>query len=383
MKIIIFFLLNASPLLLFAQPDTIFTINGQLKNMKDTVQWVYLSYLKNEHRVNDSVAVKDNHYTFKGGLTEPAKGTLAAKYQSKDSLLNVTVPERDMISFFMETGDINIKSVDSFAHATVKGGKANKEFVKLQAQLNPYKEKEKPLEDKSDEAEKNNDTETLNKIEEELDVIDSTIYEDVYGAYARQNINSPIALYALQLYARYDFRNMSKVEPLFNQLPETLRNSNAGKTFKERMEIAKKTAPGMMAMDFTQPDTSGNAVTLSSFRGKYVLLNFWASWCPHCKKNNPYLVKAFNKYKDKSFAILSVSVDKQGQKEKWLKGIHDDNLTWTHVSDLKLWDNAVAKQYGITAIPQNFLIDPDGKIIARNLLKEKLDNKLAEIFAKE
>ncbi len=296
-------MLNASPLLLFAQPDTIFTINGQLKNMKDTVQWVYLSYLKNEHRVNDSVAVKDNHYTFKGGLTEPAKGTLAAKYQSKDSLLNVTVPERDMISFFMETGDINIKS--------------------------------------------------------------------------------PIALYALQLYARYDFRNLSKVEPLFNQLPETLRNSNAGKTFKERMEIAKKTAPGMMAMDFTQPDTSGNAVTLSSFRGKYVLLNFWASWCPHCKKNNPYLVKAFNKYKDKSFAILSVSVDKQGQKEKWLKGIHDDNLTWTHVSDLKLWDNAVAKQYGITAIPQNFLIDPDGKIIARNLMKEKLDNKLAEIFAKE
>src|SRR6266496_3166775 len=387
MKKTIFFLLIVAPFLLYGQKDTTLIINGTLKNIKDTVQWLYLSYLANYNRVTDSAMVKDNAYSFTRKFIDPGKATLTATYQSSDSDLMKTVPERDVITFFLEPGTINITSVDSFANTIIKAGKANIEFAKLLKQLKPYEDKEKHLGDAYDLAEKKYDSATLmdirTKLEIELDANDSIRSENVYHTYAKKNLNSPIALYTLQVYARYDFKNVEKVDPLFNRLPESVKSSNAGNHFKERIEIAKKLLPGKIALDFTQTDTSDNFVTLSSFRGKYVLLNFWASWCPHCRKDNPYLVKAFNKYKDKSFAILSVSVDKQGQKEKWLKGIHDDNLTWTHVSDLKLWDNAVAKQYGITAIPQNFLIDPDGKIIARNLMKEKLDNKLAEIFAKE
>ena len=133
-------------------------------------------------------------------------------------------------------------------------------------------------------------------------------------------------------------------------------------------------------MDFTQNDTLGNPVSLSSFKGKYVLVDFWASWCGPCRRENPNVVKTFNAYKDKPFTILSVSLDQPNAKDKWIKAIHDDNLTWTHVSDLQFWNNAVAKQYGIQAIPQNLLLDPQGKIIAKNLRSETLSEKLAEVF---
>jgi len=121
-------------------------------------------------------------------------------------------------------------------------------------------------------------------------------------------------------------------------------------------------------------------VQLSSLRGKYLLIDFWASWCGPCRQENPNVVKVFNQYKDKNFHILGVSLDREGQKEKWMKAIHDDKLTWTHVSDLKFWNNAVSRQYGIQAIPQNLLLDPQGKIIAKNLRGEALVKKMQELL---
>jgi len=141
--------------------------------------------------------------------------------------------------------------------------------------------------------------------------------------------------------------------------------------------IRKSLAPSK-APDFTQPDASGKPVALSSFKGKYVLLDFWASWCGPCRKDNPNVVKAYNEFKDKNFTVFGVSLDQN--KDAWLKAIQQDGLIWTHASDLKFWNNEAAALYGVQAIPANFLIDPDGNIIAQDLHGEEIAETLRRVI---
>jgi peroxiredoxin len=137
-------------------------------------------------------------------------------------------------------------------------------------------------------------------------------------------------------------------------------------------------ATSSIPADFTQNDVNDKPVSLSSFKGQYVLLDFWASWCGPCRRENPNVVKAYNRFKDKNFTILGISLDQD--KAKWLKAISDDNLPWTHVSDLKGWGNVVGQQFQVQSIPANFLLDPTGKIIGSNLRGEELEKKLEEVL---
>jgi thiol-disulfide isomerase/thioredoxin len=210
-------------------------------------------------------------------------------------------------------------------------------------------------------------------------VIEKGMDDTVYAPFARNHPESPLALYILQLYAQDD-PDAPVLRTIFDGLSPAVRGSKAGKGFDEKLTMTAKTSVGAIAMDFTQNDTLDKPVSLSSFRGKYVLLDFWASWCGPCRLENPTVVGAYAKYHSKGFAILSVSLDKAGDKEKGLKAIHADKLVWTHVSDLQFWNNAVAVKYGVQSIPQNFLIDPQGKIIAKGLRGDELAQKLSEIY---
>jgi peroxiredoxin len=169
-----------------------------------------------------------------------------------------------------------------------------------------------------------------------------------------------------------------KTEMLYNMLEPKIKATAMGQYIAQQVAEGKVNGNGSILPDFSQPDTSGIPVKLSSLRGNYVLVDFWASWCGPCRQENPNLVAAFNKYKSKKFTVLGVSLDKA--KEAWMDAIHVDGLTWTHISDLQGWQNSVAQQFQIFNIPQNILIDPDGKVIGKNLRGPALERKLAKVL---
>ena len=357
-----------------------FTINGDVSKIKEPIVKVFLSYRANGVSTEDSVEVKNGKYAFKGTVADPVIAYLRAEYKKDTSTTSVRAffYERDMTTVFIENSAIAVANVDSFGNAIVKGSKAHAEYIKLKASNKDINDKMQSLNNEYGALYEKKDEEGMKKLEAEFEKLDAEM-KVRNKQYLQKNTNSIIALYIFNQYAGYDI-NPDDAEPIFLSLSESIRNSAGGKEIQAKIETAKKTGIGRMAMDFTQNDTLGNPVTLSSFRGKYLLLDFWASWCGPCRAENPNVVAAFNQYNSKGFDVLSVSLDQPNGKEKWLKAIHDDKLTWTHVSDLKFWNNQVSVMYGIQAIPQNFLIDPQGKIIGKNLRAEALNQKLQEIF---
>jgi len=188
---------------------------------------------------------------------------------------------------------------------------------------------------------------------------------------------SPVTPFIIYVTSPVD-NNISGVEARYEALQPVAKETFYGREIAKLIASSKVGLEGTQAIDFTQNDTANKPVSLSSFKGKYVLVDFWASWCGPCRHENPAVVAAYNQYKDKNFTILSVSLDQN--KDKWKQAIAADNLAWTHVSDLKYWQNEVAQLYHVQSIPANFLIDPTGKIIARNLRGEALYEALGKLL---
>ena len=372
---ILFLLVSANG---FAQKG--FTISGDVSKVKDLIAKVYLNYYADGKSTMDSAEVKDGKFSFTGTLADPVMGSLRAKYQEVPGAKSMKAISynRDIKQVFLENSKIKIASVDSFANATIKGSKSHTAYVSWTDLTKEETAQSAALNKEYSEFYKKKDQAGMDRIDAAFDKL--TEQKNIKNKqYLKDNASSPIAMFVLKQYAGYDI-NADDVEPMFLALPEQLRASPAGKDMTEKLETAKKTGVGKMAMDFTQNDTLGIPVSLSSFRGKYVLIDFWASWCGPCRQENPNVVKAFDAYNSKGFTVLGVSLDQPTAKDKWMKAIHDDKLTWTQVSDLKYWKNDVAVQYGIQAIPQNFLIDPQGKIVGKNLRGEALNKKLEALF---
>jgi peroxiredoxin len=379
MKKIFLYLIVMLPLAVFAQEPQSFEIRSKIGDLNSPAR-AYLLYQLGANKVVDSAIIANGSFDFKGQIINPTNALLVIDHKGVG--LEKLDSTADVLSFYIDKGEFSINSADSASKAQITGSKINDDNKKLMAQLRPLIERAKKLKALENAAAPAQQTtaEFQNAMQakhKELQLEQKTMLKSFILA----NPDSYLSLLALYSVGG-PAPEPGELDPLYESLSADLKATEAAKVFKKSLDALRNTSVGVMAPDFTQNDVNGVPVKLSSFRGKYVLLDFWASWCGPCRQENPNVVKAYNKYKGKNFTILSVSLDRADGRADWLAAIKNDALTWTHVSDLKFWNNQAAALYSISSIPANFLIDPNGKIVARDLRGDDLENKLAEVLGK-
>jgi len=369
------FLLALLPMGGWAQVGGTCTINLNIGSVKASK--VYMVWKEGELNKIDSADISSGKCTLHANIPYP----VYTRLWLDDRGFGYENGHRpDLLVFCMEKGTIHIRTTDSVKKAVITGSILNDEIAVYRKYVSGPISRLEDL----------NAGIIMAPEEKRMDTaFTSPIYADEHTAvlqlkeldkqFAKENPDNYGSLLALAEAGGTNI-DASVIGPLYDGLSARLQHTEDGKRLADKIETARKTGIGATAPDFTQNDTSSKPVKLSDFRGKYVLLDFWASWCGPCRKENPNYVKAYQLYKGKNFTLLSVSLDRPGEKDAWLAAIRKDSLEWTQVSDLKYWYNEVAKLYDIRAVPQNFLIDPNGKIIARNLRGEDLLNKLNELL---
>ena len=345
-----------------------FTINAEFIGVEDTTP-IYLQLVEQgKLKAIDSANLMSSKVSFTGSMEAP-------------EMLYLSVGNtRKMVNLFGENSAISIKvNVDSLDQAKVSGSKSHDDLMAFKKYLEPVNEKAIELNMAYDLASKNSETAKMEKISQE--------YQDLrieHFALVEEFVASnPGSYFTPFIIREYLASNMHYLEldSMLVQLDASIHDSKDYLILSQRVEANKSVEVGMPAIDFALNDTTGNPISISSFQGKILLIDFWASWCAPCRRENPNVVQVYNDFRDKGFEIIGVSFD--DSRSKWIQAIHQDQLAWPHVSDLKGWSSAAGKLYAVTSIPATVLLDREGNIVAKNLRGDALRQKLEEIYAAE
>jgi peroxiredoxin len=346
-----------------------FNITGKIAGA-DSVTFILQKRVEGKTVKVDSAMVLKGVFKIKGGAVEyPERMNLMVKGR------------RAGLSLYVENSDIVITGhIDSLSFAKISGSKTQDEFSSYQESLKPVNEKNMAINEEYKAANAAGDKVKMAEIEKKG--------EEIYNeqvAITKEFIKTHPASYitpTLLGSISYEM-DASEIESYITGLDTSIAKTQIVKDLKTRVDLMKTVAVGQKAPDFTLNDVTDKPLALSSRIGKskLLLIDFWASWCTPCRKENPNVVKVWKEFNKKGFDVFGVSLDRDGEKEKWMKAIKDDQLTWTHVSDLKFWNCAAAKLYAVNSIPANFLLDESGTIIARNLTGEKLYDKVKELLS--
>jgi peroxiredoxin len=343
--------------------DSAFTITGKLEAIKSGTVTL-LIYGDEEKKLTAKII--NGTFTLQGFIQKPSI-----------AYLDIQDKKQDYLRFYVEPGSIQIAGkgypLNDLVISNSPINDDDKILKQLMLPINNWEEANAKLYEKALKA--NN-----KKVLDSLDEVDFEVLHQkrkVVASFVKDHPNSVrSAMAIIENYAYY--AEADEVEPLYNLLDNNIKKTPLGEELKKLIALYKTVSIGMMAPDITQTTPQGSPLSLSSLKGKYVLVDFWASWCKPCRRENPNVVKLYHQFKNKDFDVFSVSYDLK--KEKWLNAIKEDGLTWNHVSDLQGWKNATSTVYGIKAIPSNVLIDKEGKIIAKNIFGKKLSEKINEVI---
>jgi peroxiredoxin len=352
-----------------AAPTYPYLIKGRIGHLNSPAKVYLMTGLQSA----DSATLKQGRFEFKGVTEFPHSTTLVLERQGRlqsgwrekmfgGQMHRVYVESPDRIRLFLEPGPVVVTSADSLRTAHLAGGTLTTEYLRLN-------EATKPTSAKLMKATSQAQYQAVGKE-----------YAQAQLAFVKAHPTSWVSLEALQYANQMGPPEYLQVAPLYAALTPAQRASPPGQQYGELLAGLKATAIGAQAPEFTQLTPGGKQVSLADYRGKYVLVDFWASWCAPCRAENPNVLKAYEAFKGRNFEVLGVSLDDEKSREKWVKAIADDHMPWTQVSDLGGFGSNTAERYGVKSIPQNFLIDPTGKIVATNLRGEELLTTLARFI---